>query len=140
MFWVDAICINQQDLIEKSAQVPLMKDIYRGAKYVFSWLGPEADGSMEVLSSLRTMSEEIAKLSPDSDRFEWLRKYSMLWGPESAQAKDKSTVWESIDRLWDRPYWKRTWIFQEIVLAKNVLLMCGKATLPWNMFCAWKTG
>jgi len=133
MFWVDAICINQQDLIEKSAQVPLMKDIYRGAKYVLSWLGPEADGSMEALSSLKTMSEEIAKLSPDSDRFEWLRKYPMLWGPKSEQAKDKSTVWENIDRLWDRPYWKRTWIFQEIVLAKNVLLMCGKATLPWDV-------
>jgi hypothetical protein len=131
LFWVDAICINQQDLIEKGSQVPLMKDIYWGAKYVISWLGPEAEGSTEALSYLRTMAQEIAQLSDDGDPFEWLRKYPMLWGLGSEQASDEPTVWQKIDRIWERPYWKRTWIFQEIVLGKHVLLMCGKATVPW---------
>ena len=30
--WIDAICINQQDLAERSSQVALMDDIYKGAK------------------------------------------------------------------------------------------------------------
>lgn len=37
--FVDAICINQTDQIEKSRQVPLMGDIYRNATMVIAWLG-----------------------------------------------------------------------------------------------------
>lgn len=40
-YWVDAICINQADDAEKSAQVPLMRDIYHLAMAVFVWLGDE---------------------------------------------------------------------------------------------------
>ncbi|KAK3178136.1 hypothetical protein OEA41_000269 [Lepraria neglecta] len=38
--WIDAICINQQDLIERGAQVSVMGDIYRAAQSVVIWLGP----------------------------------------------------------------------------------------------------
>jgi hypothetical protein len=31
VIWVDALCINQQDVGERNAQVQLMGDIYRGA-------------------------------------------------------------------------------------------------------------
>ncbi|KAH9213125.1 hypothetical protein DL95DRAFT_302949, partial [Leptodontidium sp. 2 PMI_412] len=34
--WVDAICINQQDLEERSAQVQLMKKIYQQAEGVIA--------------------------------------------------------------------------------------------------------
>lgn len=37
--WIDAICINQEDLDEKSKQVQLMPDIYSDASEVFIWLG-----------------------------------------------------------------------------------------------------
>ena len=39
MFWVDAICINQADIDERSAQVKIMKIIYESADTVFAWLG-----------------------------------------------------------------------------------------------------
>lgn len=42
-FWVDAICINQADDDEKSAQVPLMRDIYHLAVSVLVWLGDKTD-------------------------------------------------------------------------------------------------
>ncbi|VUC31139.1 unnamed protein product [Clonostachys rosea] len=32
----------------------------------------------------------------------------------------------------ERPYWSRVWTFQEIVLAKNVLVLCGSYELPWR--------
>lgn len=37
--WVDSICINQNDDMEKAEQVPLMRDIYAGANEVYCWLG-----------------------------------------------------------------------------------------------------
>ncbi|KAL9075877.1 MAG: hypothetical protein Q9161_001270 [Pseudevernia consocians] len=38
-FWIDAICINQADIAEKTHQVNLMKEIYRGAVQGLVWLG-----------------------------------------------------------------------------------------------------
>ena len=37
--WLDAICINQEDIKEKSGQIPLMGDIYTHASLVYVWLG-----------------------------------------------------------------------------------------------------
>ncbi|KAH7344360.1 heterokaryon incompatibility, partial [Pyrenochaeta sp. MPI-SDFR-AT-0127] len=39
--WIDAICINQDNEDEKSAQVPIMHHIYGQAKSVIAWVGPE---------------------------------------------------------------------------------------------------
>jgi hypothetical protein len=38
--WADAVCINQEDLDERSAQVLLMREVYHSAAFVQIWLGP----------------------------------------------------------------------------------------------------
>ena len=40
-YWIDQICINQDDLIERSDQVRIMDKIYKKAKMVLIWLGRE---------------------------------------------------------------------------------------------------
>jgi hypothetical protein len=42
--WADAICINQNDEVEKGLQVQRMGDIYRGAFYVLAWVGEHGNG------------------------------------------------------------------------------------------------
>ncbi|KAK3903216.1 heterokaryon incompatibility protein-domain-containing protein, partial [Staphylotrichum tortipilum] len=42
--WVDAVCINQASLDEKSEQVAMMADIYRSAQHVAIWLGDLGPG------------------------------------------------------------------------------------------------
>lgn len=39
LLWIDALCINQNDPVENSHQVQLMKRIYRGAHSVYVWPG-----------------------------------------------------------------------------------------------------
>lgn len=45
VLWVDAVCINQDDTIEKNAQVQMMGKIYMKASVVLVWLGPSDDES-----------------------------------------------------------------------------------------------
>ncbi|KAK0644445.1 heterokaryon incompatibility, partial [Cercophora newfieldiana] len=45
IIWVDALCINQSDDVEKGVQVNRMGGIYRSAAAVLVWLGPAADES-----------------------------------------------------------------------------------------------
>jgi hypothetical protein len=47
VLWVDAVCINQDDLREQGAQVRMMWDIYRAADCVVVWLGP-GDGDTAI--------------------------------------------------------------------------------------------
>jgi hypothetical protein len=54
--WVDAICINQEDLIERAQQVSLMAAIYRQAHEVIIWLGPGSEAITECFSRARVTS------------------------------------------------------------------------------------
>ncbi|RSM01273.1 hypothetical protein CDV31_011403 [Fusarium ambrosium] len=42
--WVDAVCINQNDNVEKSHQVSLMQKIYSSTERAVLWLGEFSDG------------------------------------------------------------------------------------------------
>lgn len=39
ILWIDALCINQDDLLERSLQVPLMSKIFSQARQVLLWIG-----------------------------------------------------------------------------------------------------
>ena len=45
LFWIDALCINQNDVDEKNRQTSQMSEINRTAKETLAWLGPEGDDS-----------------------------------------------------------------------------------------------
>ncbi|EHK97015.1 putative Heterokaryon incompatibility protein 6, OR allele [Glarea lozoyensis 74030] len=45
-FWIDAICINQDDIPERNSQVQRMGDLYTNASFVMVWLGPDVDESL----------------------------------------------------------------------------------------------
>jgi hypothetical protein len=56
--WIDAICINQQDISERSSQVSVMDQIYSGADHVVVWLGPDTrQDAQEVLKIFRKLSQ-----------------------------------------------------------------------------------
>lgn len=50
--WIDAICINQTNNVEKASQVPMMGEIYASSMFTLSWLGPEADNSGVAVKAL----------------------------------------------------------------------------------------
>jgi hypothetical protein len=139
LLWVDAICINQNDISERSSQVRHMGDIYQNAVKVLSWLGPEADGSMEVISTTRNMSQEIQTVPPNCNRFDWLSRYPDLLEVTPFD-ENNSKILKCFNLFWERDYWKRIWIKQEIVLARDILLMCGAETISWEQLevvCDW---
>jgi hypothetical protein len=127
--WVDAICINQNDIPERNSQVQLMRDIYQNSVVVISWLGPEADGSTEVISTLRNVSQEIQAIPPGANQFDWLSRYPDLL---LQQSQTRSRISNALQLFWKRDYWKRIWITQEIVLPRDILLICGAEIISWG--------
>src|SRR5205085_4347622 len=60
-FWVDALCIDQNNTVEKNSQVAKMKDIYERSTKIVVWLGYEDDDSnlaMDTIEQLGTVAME----------------------------------------------------------------------------------
>jgi hypothetical protein len=47
-----------------------MRDIYQNSAIVISWVGPEANRSSEMISTLRTVSQEIQAIPLGGDQFD----------------------------------------------------------------------
>lgn len=67
--WVDAICINQEDLEEKNHQVPLMKDIYSQAEMIICWLGAPDKSTYSAMHWIEVVAKE-RPATPTGDKKE----------------------------------------------------------------------
>ncbi|KAH7312921.1 heterokaryon incompatibility protein-domain-containing protein [Rhexocercosporidium sp. MPI-PUGE-AT-0058] len=128
--WIDAACVNQRDLKERSSQVKRMADIYSKARKVLVWLGKESQDSALGLECVRTLSAKIeldhatTAMIPLSDEPSWTDWKSKL--PFDAE---QSTA---VARLCNRDWFKRLWIWQEVRCAKNVEIICGTDSISWR--------
>lgn len=114
--WIDAICIDQTNVEERNQQVTIMRRIYAQATRVLVWLGDEdettelafqklgrcAYASIEVIGNMRAIFD----------------------------GHEEDLV--AITRLLQRHYFSRLWILQEIIAARNVVVMCGGYLMPWK--------
>ena len=61
-FWIDAICIDQRNVAEKTEQVSRMEETYRNATTIAAWLGKPPDSQ----NKERTGRDHTSKLSSPS--------------------------------------------------------------------------
>lgn len=76
--WVDAICINQQDGPEQTAQIIIMDQIYQKATKVVAWLGPKLESTVQAFGALR----ELHKIP----QYRWTEMQTMDIANESIYA------------------------------------------------------
>jgi hypothetical protein len=66
-FWIDAICINQDDPIERGHQVNMMRDIYSAAREVLVWLGDSTTESTAGMAMVQSHMEKKKQRLRDFD-------------------------------------------------------------------------
>jgi hypothetical protein len=110
--WIDAICINQKDLVEKSAQLLLMGSIYRKASTTIAWLANLTFNHNN--ASPETFTSPICKNKEAEDnRAERLLQSSSLL---------------------NNSYWRRVWIIQELALSQAILLFGTEGSIKFSHF------
>ena len=121
--WVDAICINQDDLTERQAQVQLMKRIYSQSSRVLTWLGEEEEGDKEAFDFLASLTSGTYVFTRDCvDR-----------PGDEYQKGDCETPSREVRRLINRPWFFRAWTLQEITCGKEARLLCGSLEVSWDL-------
>ncbi|KAF2793996.1 hypothetical protein K505DRAFT_325083 [Melanomma pulvis-pyrius CBS 109.77] len=151
LFWIDALCINQNDVDERSNQVKGMREIYQNARSVRIWLGSE-------ISSVA--DEEAFQSMPSS----WLDKFlgrarladygampvvlafiaqAFYNSKEESTSHDESHIgfppthapeWGVFRKFFQHPWFYRVWTVQEIAMAKHASIVVGDWELDWKAF------
>ncbi|KAH7012834.1 heterokaryon incompatibility protein-domain-containing protein [Ilyonectria destructans] len=132
-FWIDAVCINQDDQMERSSQVGFMDLVYKSAQRVFVWLGKSDAGSDVAMDTIRDWSTVIQssreghrELTSYRDAIEAAPSGAM-GAFSGAPGSHEHGCWMNILSLWNRPWWSRAWVVQEATAlpVTETVLCCG---------------
>ena len=147
--WVDAICIDQNNLAERSSQVAFMTWIYFRAIRTIVWVGGEAAPlTGRVMKDLIPVLASIwnARLAADSSpAYTWgptFRSVSELPDPSVAPALrlDDRDLWDACFGLLSSSYFTRVWVRQEIIVSPTAVVVCGPYSVSWDPFLAAASG
>ncbi|KXT06774.1 hypothetical protein AC578_7327 [Pseudocercospora eumusae] len=95
LLWIDAICINQSDIEERSDQVQVMGSIYAGAHNVHIWVGwptPATERLCKAMEKTQRWTESYADIAAIVDDDE-LNRFSRLWVVQEAVLAKARIVW-----------------------------------------------
>jgi hypothetical protein len=109
VFWIDAICIDQNNDKEKERQIPLMADIYTSASSVTIWLGDSSSDIDWLIECIEADKTEAFK--------------TVKFHIASHAIKMRSWFW-------------RVWVIQEFALNKSdpLFLFSNGNELSWTKF------
>ena len=112
-----------------------MEPIFSSAEEVILWLG-EADQTSDLAMNLfrnlflEDLKDDAVCNVPNTGPPPPLEHLS----ESLVGAIEHESSYEAMLSLMSREYWSRTWIIQEIVLAKRVVVHCGQRSIPWEAF------
>ncbi|KAK4447076.1 heterokaryon incompatibility protein-domain-containing protein [Podospora aff. communis PSN243] len=114
--WIDALCINQTNNLEKGIQVDQMNQVYSRASQVLVWLGPPTPSSP---AAFRFMHSKRGIPWPDG------------W---DVLPKDQLSGIDGVFQLLDGPWFRRVWVVQEVTLSSNVVVASGDDRVDFSDF------
>lgn len=144
--WIDALCINQDDLQERNHQVRRMKAIYEGAYQVIVWLGPATDDSDLALAKICSiyaqyssikdllMGQNISLREAGDLALETLVREDVAPAvlTQRLPAPNDGNPWPALKKFFQRPWWNRVWIIQESTTKIETSFFCGGFVISWN--------
>lgn len=120
--WIDQLCIDQDNKVEKAMQVRLMGEIYSNCTQCLIWMDEIADSFP--LSDARSVLEMLSWIADrDLPIPACLGSVSAFQGPIQALRSI------SVDQ---HPWWERIWTIQEAILPPRKTIHWGPLELPWE--------
>ncbi|KAF7945006.1 uncharacterized protein EAE97_005639 [Botrytis byssoidea] len=128
--WIDSVCINSGDPMDRTAQISMMPEILKKARNVIVGLGKKDAFTSDALKALKTLS-----LVPHD---EWSNLVSLNWDCQEQYfrrlkiAPFQLRSWLSLIAFFNRPWFSGIWALQEVTIGNDVILACNKEIIPWK--------
>lgn len=125
--WVDALCINQTDNVERAEQVAKMGSIYSRTSHLIVWLGEVGEGS-DLAMDLILKHGQIFKDGPIEPCY--LADTLLIKTLDVREgATFDPTPWVVVNRLFRRLWFERLWVLCFLINVPHslTLLLLGCA-------------
>lgn len=119
--WIDNLCIDQEDILERSSQVAMTGEIYKRSTRTLIWIEPDSqshatvwqlfDRIYDVLRAENPGVEDPSDISPAA--------YSETFHASSGLPAWDDDQWEHLRRLMEIPWFSRIWAIQDVVLSRQ---------------------
>ena len=134
--WIDAICIDQGNLNERSSQVSLMGDIYFTAVKVIVWLGEDITDVQDFIELHEKLVPWAVSAAYKAAQTPGAVFSTSPWDPELLEVLGVGldrwkSLWMAYARFYlTRRWFYRAWIVQEFGAARKIEMVCGSFQLP----------
>lgn len=92
VLWIDALCINQKDVLERNSQVRHTNSIYKKASEVVAWMGEEAEDSNLVFDAFEAL--------PKDDSTHWKPEVHPMLQKILSEPQYAKAIQRFFQRLW----------------------------------------
>ncbi|TVY52582.1 Heterokaryon incompatibility protein 6 OR allele, partial [Lachnellula suecica] len=118
--WIDAICINQEDVEERNQQVGYMCRIYSLSTDLVVWLGDADEFSEIALSFIRPFARLAGAKAGKKIFDDWAERLSCT--------PLLPVIFHALNQFLNRPWFRRAWVLQEYILGgvESTVFQCGK--------------
>jgi hypothetical protein len=139
-YWIDAICINQADMVEKECQVAMMSETFGRAEVVLACIGMHHDDSEFTASMLYQFDQYLGDagyasiaLTAQARRYPSISNLKEMeicirtcnsW-IDSIDTQEFERFYKGLSELTRRPYFWRIWVLQELFVAQQIRILCG---------------
>jgi Heterokaryon incompatibility protein (HET) len=133
LLWIDAICINQDEkderaIDERNQQVRMMADIYRKAQQVIIWLGEEDYDSLVGFALVPKLVKAFQELQRPLE----IGRYAPAFLIKHGLPPPLHPWYRGFFRIFERPWFRRVWVIQELAACSNSVVQCGGKQYQWE--------
>jgi hypothetical protein len=114
--WIDALCVYQENDVEKEIQIAIMDEIYSRATNVLIWLGEPRTFSLDAFTCIRAMCD--------------LSLFDSLLLDDVKNSRLLDGLGELMKNVW----FNRRWVVQELALARQATIHCRVHKIHWVEF------
>ncbi|KAH7138683.1 heterokaryon incompatibility protein-domain-containing protein, partial [Dendryphion nanum] len=135
VLWIDALCIDQNNVRERGQQVQQMGSIYREAERVIIWLGEATYDTDYIMHHMKQLEEEGIKHASNDQNIsdkQWVNIWLAI--VQCLRADQKDLLVEGLRLLLRRNWFKRVWIIQETANARVAEIVCGGKSVSASIF------
>ncbi|KAI1171403.1 ankyrin repeat-containing domain protein [Nemania sp. FL0916] len=141
LLWVDAICIDQSNAVEKGHQVQQMRDVFSSAARVLFCISRSTALTDFFMHSLGRLQEKLQRLDSHCNSAEACWKETQLElanghlgsVPEQIEALTLLQR-QALGYILTQDWFKRVWIVQEVANAQDALVYCGSKHVLATVF------
>ncbi|KAF5618389.1 heterokaryon incompatibility (het-6OR allele) [Fusarium sp. NRRL 52700] len=134
LFWIDALCINQNDLQERKLQVGIMDRIFGGASRVVVWLGKPCANlelGLQVAERIASVASTACKAIVREQKYphtHHLEEMKVAYGLDPLSFDEA----DALVTLFSCRWFGRQWVIQEVALAGQIDITCDEMSIPFD--------